>query len=135
LGEYAAAKWIKQSLKQSSIGEGFMSDGPSASDLTIDDVKLEVMTALREHQIHYGYCVPPRKLQAAKRRGSLGYLFVTINDRSVRDRATIDWYCNVNDVSKTPSILQENGIRNHVCQPRDLLHPEELLEQLRRRTK
>lgn len=132
LGEYAASKWVTHVLGEENLGEGFLDDVPSESDLTIGGRRIEVMTALREHQIYYGYCVPPSKLQAAKNRGSLGYLFVTVEGRSVRDRATIDWYCDISNVDNEPYIVQDNGIKNYICQTQDLVHPTKLVEQFKR---
>ena len=131
LGEYAASKWIADVLKKDHFGKGFLDDVPTESDLTIGGRRIEVMTALREHQIYYGYCVPPNKLQAAKNRGSSGYLFVTVEGRSVRDRATIDWYCEISKVDRKPFVLQDNGIKNYICQAQDLVHPMVMIDQIK----
>lgn len=134
LGELAAVKWLRAGGLQP--GEGFESDAMHSSDLQVGDLRLEIMTAQIAHREITGFCIPPNKLAAARKRGAWGYLFIGTGREVPCERLLIQAAIELAHVdadaprhtsvsSSSPSVL------NHVMRTEHLIHPEALLRLLR----
>lgn len=80
VGELIVAEWLRS--HNFELSEGFIDDKIHKSDIVVNGLSIEVMTAKIEDRIKTGFCVPPNKLNAARRRGAWGYIFVGTNSDS-----------------------------------------------------
>ena len=136
LGELVATMW----LESHGFGHerGFETDSISASDLTVNGVSIEVMTAKIGDRTKTGFCVPPNKLAAARSRGAWGYLFIGTDDLAPPERLLVQGAVRIEDVdSQPPRMTFVNNpaysVLNHVVEEQLLLQPARLVEVLRSR--
>lgn len=133
LGEFGARRWLVGHGLPPAVG--FESDSANRSDLEIGKLRLEVMTAQIEHRKSTGYCVPPTKFKAAKKRGAWGYLFVGTGPDMPCDKVLIQAAVRLEHVDADPptmtSVLASEPVLNHVVRHEYLLEPDELLKAIR----
>jgi hypothetical protein len=133
-GELAARRWL---LANGFVSEdGFETDLPTASDLTVGTTRIEVMTAQIAHREVTGFCVPPSKLKAATRRGAVGYLFVGTGPELEPRRFLMQGFCRLEDVGGVAAIhtrVSEHSpsVLNHVVPAGKMQPVDELIKLLR----
>ena len=136
LGELVATMWLESCGFEHD--RGFENDSMAASDLTVNGVSIEVMTAKIGDRLKTGFCVPPNKLAAARSRGAWGYLFIGTDDLAPPRRLLVQGAVRIDDVdSMPPRMTYVNNpaysVLNHVVEDHLLLKPERLVEALRLR--
>lgn len=134
LGELAAVKWLRANGMQP--GAGFEADSMHSSDLQVGDVRLEIMTAQIAHREITGFCVPPNKLAAARKRSAWGYLFVGTGrevpcEQLLIQAAVALAYVDADSPRHTAVSPSSPSVLNHVMRAEHLLQPEALLRVLR----
>lgn len=93
------------------------------------------MTAQIEHRVVTGFCVPPNKLAAARKRNAWGYLFVGTGREVPCDRVLIQAAIQLVHVDADPprhtSVSPTSpSVLNHVMRKEHLLDPSLLLKSL-----
>lgn len=134
VGEVAAARFLRGAGFE--VQKGYELDEETESDLTVNGNRLEVMTAQILHRERTGFCVPPNKLWAARRRGAIGYLFVGTGPEEYPSEVEIQAAAMVDDIDADPARMTyvsnpNYAVENFVVRPELLLDPEDLIEQLR----
>lgn len=134
VGEIAAASFLEKS--GCTVVTGYEEDRVGDSDLTVDGIRVEVMTAQRAHREKTGFCVPPNKLWAARQRGAIGYLFVGTGPETSPRKAVIQGGVILQNVDADPAretfvSRPENAVNNHVIREEHLLSAEEFVDYLR----
>jgi hypothetical protein len=125
-GEIAARKWL--TFENLKVESGFEEDRPWDSDLTVAGLRIEVMTAQIAHRTVTGFCVPPGKLAAARRRMAIGYLFVgTGSEQEPRD-FLIQGFASIDEIDREPArptrvSERSPSVLNHVVPSRLLRGP------------
>ena len=135
VGELVVAEWLRS--HKFSPAEGFLDDEMHDSDLIIKGISIEVMTAKIDDRIKTGFCVPPNKLSAARRRGAWGYIFVGTNSDSPPRKVLLQSVAELVYVdSMPPRHTYVNNphysVLNYVVEPRNLKSPSELIDFLLR---
>ena len=134
VGELIASEWLR--ANSFKVDDGYMDDHILNSDLVVNGVSIEVMTAKIEDRKKTGFCVPPNKLHAARRRNAWGYLFVGTNGDSPPKKVLIQGVTSVGDVdSHEPRNTYVNNpqfaVLNFVVEPNNVRPPVELLTYLK----
>lgn len=132
-GELAARKWVISA--DIHVESGFELDLPQHSDLTVGDQRIEIMTAQIAHREVTGFCVPPGKLNAARRRRALGYLFVGTGPEQEPRRFLIQGFAPIDVIDRhsarqTRVSERSPSVLNFVVSEEDLLAPGELIDRL-----
>ena len=134
VGELIASEWLR--ANSFKVDDGYMDDHIHNSDLVVNGVSIEVMTAKIGDRRITGFCVPPNKLNAARRRKAWGYLFVGTNEDSPPKKVLIQGVTYVGDVdSHEPRNTYVNNpqfaVLNFVVEPNNVRPPFELLTYLK----
>jgi len=136
IGEIAAVKWLRS--EGLTVEAGFENDERDDSDLTVDGLRIEIMTAQIRHREITGFCVPPNKLWAARKRGAIGYLFIGTDGSPQPREALIQSGVKIDDVDADPPretfINPKFPVVNFVIRESDLLSPGALVEMIRGRS-
>jgi hypothetical protein len=134
VGELIASEWLR--ANSFKVDDGYMDDHIFNSDLVVNGVSIEVMTAKIGDRKKTGFCVPPNKLHAARRRKAWGYLFIGTNEDSPPKKVLIQGVTSVGDVdSQEPRDTYVNNpqfaVLNFVVEPNNVRPPVELLTYLK----
>jgi hypothetical protein len=138
LGEIAVERWLARNELPVTAG-GWKEDRPLDCDVTVGTTRIEIMTAQIAHREKTGFAVPPGKLNAARRRGASGYVFVGLGPEMPPRRALIQAFAPIAIVDSSEvtltSVSERDGswVQNHVIPGELLLEPERLLSGLRSR--
>lgn len=132
-GEIAARRWLRSC--GFVIESGFEKDLPADSDLTVGQTRVEIMTAQIAHREVTGFCVPPSKLKAARRRGAVGYLFVGTGPEQEPRRFLMQGFCRIESVDRVTAVHtrvseRSPSVLNHVVPLRDVEPVSELIKLL-----
>lgn len=135
LGEIVAETWL-QSVSR-DVKSGFEVDRIAETDLTVDKVGVEVMTAKVADRVRTGFCVPPNKLAAARSRRAWGYLFVGSDDLAPPRRMWVQGAVRIQEVdtARARETYVNNprfSVLNFVIEEHYLLTPEQFLDDIRR---
>jgi len=129
IGEIGSVRWLEANGLHPDAG--FESDRPGDTDITVNGVRLEVMTGQVAHRAAFGFCVPPGKLAAARRRGAWGYVFAGVGPSARPTRVLIQAVTPARCVDLDPA--REVGVMlNFVIRPEALSPPERLIAMLLR---
>ena len=133
LGEIVATMWLEESGFRNE--RGYENDEVSSTDLTVNGVCIEVMTAKRGDRLRTGFCVPPNKLAAARSRGAWGYLFVGTDDFAPPRRLCIQGAVKARDVDSQPARMTyvnnpDYAVLNFVVEDRNLVEPLRFLREI-----
>lgn len=136
LGEIVAEMWMVSKLFP--VESGFEADKVSDTDLTVNDIGVEVMTAKVGDRLKTGFCVPPNKLAAARSRGAWGYLFVGSDNLAPPSTMWIQGAVRTEHVDSVPARhtyvnSPRFSVLNFVIEENYLLTPEQFLRQIGRR--
>lgn len=135
-GEIACRKWLEG--EGFILEGGFLEDRASDADLVVSGVSIEVMTAQVAHRAITGFCVPPNKLAAARRRNAWGYLFAGTGGEDRPNVVEIQGGVRSHDVDLDPAretrvSERSPSVLNFVVRPESLLLPGDVVVALRQR--
>jgi hypothetical protein len=134
VGELIASEWLR--ANSFKVDDGYMDDHMHNSDLVVNGVSIEVMTAKIQDRRITGFCIPPNKLNAAQRRQAWGYLFIGTDEESPPKRVLIQGVTSIDKVDSREA--QETyvnnpqfAVLNFVVEPNNVRPPNELLTYLK----
>lgn len=131
VGELVVAEWLRSF--NFVLSEGFLDDEMHDSDIAVKGVSVEVMTAKVGDRIKTGFCVPPNKLSAARRRNAWGYIFVGTDYDSPPRRVLLQGVVEISNIDtmlprETFVNSPDFSILNYVVEPCYLKSPSYLIQ-------